>query len=215
MRDTISTMILSEPLAVVTPTLDAPVLRVLAGSGKPLTTSTIARLAEVGSYHGIRKVLRRLVTMGIVQETTAGNTLLYELNREHLAAGSIVTLSSLRALLFDKIHEAVARWEISPVSLILFGSVARGDDTAGSDIDLLAVRPNDVAEEDEDWRDQVGDLQQSIEAWTGNPAAIMELAEDAVDEAIATRAAIVESLRSDAVVLSGESLTSLLYPEIL
>lgn len=56
----------SNPLAVVTPTLDGPVLAALAAADSPFTTGQLTRVLDGGSKEGIRKVLRRLTAQGVV-----------------------------------------------------------------------------------------------------------------------------------------------------
>jgi len=59
-------MDVSNGLSVVTPTLDAWVLRALVQTTRPLSGRQIARLVEHGSLGGVQKALARLVEQGIV-----------------------------------------------------------------------------------------------------------------------------------------------------
>jgi predicted nucleotidyltransferase len=158
-------------------------------------------------------VLNRLVEHGLVDRQEAGRALLYSLNREHLAAPAVDVLAGMRAELLNRIRQAIQGWKIVPVSVLLFGSTARGDGSTSSDVDLFVVRPNDVAEEDAAWRAQVDDLATQVERWTGNHAGIAESGEAELGRLREEEPPIVAELRSDAIVLAGLDTPALLSAE--
>jgi len=165
-------MELSRPLATVTPTLDGDVLAALAGYESAFTTGQLHRVLDRHSEEGIRKVLRRLAGQGIVHAERVGNAFAYRLNRDHLAAEHVIGLAGLRGKLVQRIESALESWKPRPKYGAVFGSAARGSMTAGSDIDLLLVRPDD-ADEDR-WGLQVDALAADVSRWTGNDARILE-----------------------------------------
>lgn len=165
------------PLRVVTPTLDGDVLAVLARSEVALTSGEIHRLLGRGSDEGIRKVLARLSGEGIVTREKAGRAFLYALNREHLAAPWVEGLAALPAQLIERLRQEIERWSVPAKFALLFGSVARGEARAGSDLDLLLIRSASCAEDDPRWRDQVLELERAASAWTGNDARVLEYGE--------------------------------------
>lgn len=165
-----------DPFAVVTPTLDGPVLRVLTRAATPLTTQQVIDLSDEGSPNGVRKVLRRLVDQGVVIESRVGKTYTYEANREHLAWPAIQKLANLAQQLDDAIREKVAGWAIQPLSVELFGSVARGDAETTSDVDILVAAPNLTDDQLDPWAEQLADLQDSVARWTGNSVDVLDLA---------------------------------------
>jgi predicted transcriptional regulator len=128
-------MDLSRPYTVICPTLEGPVLDVLAHTTRPLTGREIARLASRGSERGVRLVLHRLVTQGLVTAREAGSASLFVLNREHVAAGIVEDLVRLRAELIERIGGEVEGWSSRPVHVSVFGSAARADGHMESDID--------------------------------------------------------------------------------
>jgi hypothetical protein len=73
------------------PTLDGPVLVVLAATTAPLSLAEVHRRAGEGSKSGIRRVLLRLVSESVVHEVPGG----YLLNREHLVAPAVELLANL------------------------------------------------------------------------------------------------------------------------
>lgn len=62
-----------------------------------------------------------------------------------------------------------------PVHVSVFGSAARADGQVESDIDLLIVRPENLAEDDPHWREQLHRLAERIERWSGNHASLHEI----------------------------------------
>jgi len=201
-------MDLSNPLAVVTPTLDAAVLQALAATTGWATGANVHRLAGTGSDDGVRRVLGRLVDQGIVLDDQHSHATLYLLNRDHVAADAIITLTRLRGLIIDRIKGALESWSPVPVHASLFGSFARTEATADSDIDLLVVtEPNsdpDMATE------AVDQLATDIRKWTGNNAQIVDRNPDELAAMIASHDPLVASWRADHIDLTGARLLDLL-----
>jgi predicted nucleotidyltransferase len=169
------------PLQVVTPTLDGDVLSVLARAEAEMTGRELQRVIGHGSHQGIRNAADRLAEQGVVSRRSAGNAYLYELNRDHVAASWIEGLASLPAQVLDRLRDAIRRWEHPPTLVVLFGSVARGEATPESDLDLLVVRPADWEPDQPAWQEQLSNLQMLASAWTGNDARILELGEQELD----------------------------------
>ena len=132
-------MDLTDPTRALTPTLDGPVLAVLARAGRPLTVGEIAQQAVRGSEIGIRRSVARLVDQGLVMATQMGRNLVHELNRDHVAARAALALADLRLELWKRLRETLSEWTEQPVHAAVFGSAARGDGGPDSDIDLLLV----------------------------------------------------------------------------
>ena len=130
---------LTDPTRAMTPTLDGPVLAVLALAGKPLTAGEVAARTPRGSEIGVRKCLARLVEQGTVRATQMGRNRVHELNREHLAAPVAELLANLRLELWNRFRKTLGTWNPKPLYGCVFGSAARGDGDAESDIDLLLV----------------------------------------------------------------------------
>lgn len=166
------------PFSVVTPTLDGDVLGVLAGADSEFSGRHLHKLVARGSENGIRRAAERLVEQGVVVSRHAGRANLYKLNRAHLAAAHIEGLAGLRKQLFDRARDLIAAWSIRPCSAMVFGSVARGEAGPHSDLDLLVIRPSEVDEDSEDWREQLGLLERQMTDWTGNDARVLEYCED-------------------------------------
>ena len=203
-------MDLSRPVASVVPSLDGDVLMVLAGTTRPLTGREVSRLVRRGSWSGVRRVLHRLVEQGLVTVQEATPSLLYSLNRDHVAAPPVMALARLRTEFFDRIRDQIARWRIAPHSAAIFGSAARGDGSTESDVDVFLVRPDAVDEDDTEWRRQVTELSAAITRWSGNSASLIEVSATEAAGLSERQATIAEELRRDAVIVAGHSLVDVL-----
>jgi len=196
-------MDLGRPHRLIAHPLDGSVLAVLSATTRPLTGREVARLAPEGSQPGISKALGRLADEGLVSRQEAGNALLYQLNRDHLAAPAAELLAGLRSVLIARLREELTDWAIQPVHASIFGSAARGDGDTSSDIDLLVIRPADVADDEPHWRAQLDGVTDSIRRWTGNPASVSELSEADVERLARERPPVIEALATDAITLIG------------
>ncbi len=165
-------------MLTLTPTLDGDVLTTLARADVELSGRELARHVGHGSPEGIRRAADRLVLQGALLQRTAGSARLYRLNRDHLAAPWIEGLASMRQQLIERLRTTIANWEQPAKIALLFGSVARGDATADSDLDLMVIRRSGCDPDSEPWRTQLLELQQTATAWTGNDARILEYGEE-------------------------------------
>lgn len=172
-------MQLNKPFATVTPTLDGDVLGVLASADVTFTISQIQRILSTVSGEGIRKVLTRLTTQGVVLNDQVGRTNTYRLNTEHLAAEPIMALSRLTAILLERLEAHLEGWGEDLKYAAVFGSAATGRMTLDSDIDLFLVRacPPDLDAQDDSpdpWEQRLTELARLVTAWTGNDARVVE-----------------------------------------
>ena len=133
----------------------------------------------------------------------AGSAQMYRLNRDHLAAPAVLALADLRATLLERLATVLAGWQPVPAYAALFGSAARGEERADSDLDICLVRPDGVPADDADWRRQVADLQAAVTGWTGNDTRVLELA--AGDAAPAGEGeSVVDDVLRDGIALAGD-----------
>jgi predicted nucleotidyltransferase len=204
-------MDISRPYTAVCPTLDGDVLRVLAGTDLGLTGREVAVMAD-RSQKGVLDSLHRLTAHGLVTRVPLNRAYLFRLNREHLAADAVELLMAMRGELFRLIEKEVGGWDIAPVHASVFGSTARGDGDIDSDIDMLIVHPPGVSA-NERWQTQVDALGHQIEAWTGNQAKITERSETELTELVRQKRPIIAELRSDAIVVAGRRIETLLESE--
>ena len=194
-------MELSRPLAVVTPTLDGDVLRVLALADAEFTAREVHDLLPARTKRGIDKVLERLVLQGIVTHTHVGRPNLYRLNRDHLAAPAIEILARQKQGLVERMRQSLALWSPPPVYAALFGSAARHDHSVNSDIDIFLVAPDGVDEDN--WTQHVMDFTDRVQRWTGNDARAISFAENDVTGKAAHNPLFTDVAR-DAIVVHGD-----------
>jgi predicted nucleotidyltransferase len=196
------------PVEALVPGVQGRILAALARTDSELTISAAARLAEV-SVNRATTVVNNLVSLGLVERREAGSAALIRLARDNEAAHEIVALADIHSRVVDRLRAEADRIRPVPASLALFGSFARGEARADSDIDVLVVRPAHVAEDDAVWTDAVGRWADRARTVAGNPVNLIEAAEDELPKLLNRRGSLWQALAQDAVVLVGAALTSL------
>jgi predicted nucleotidyltransferase len=226
-------MNLTDPTMAITSSLDGPVLVVLAGAGKPLTVSEVAHKSARGSEIGIRKSLGRLLAQGVVSCTELGNTRVYSLNRDHVAASVAIEMADIRPELWRRIAREVERWSVRPLYACVFGSAARHEGDVESDIDLLVVRPATISEVNEaqrsksiwsslgmwaevistrvmseaqikKWDSNIDHLHDLVWRWTGNPLQLVNITAIEWSENRRTQSVIYRNIAQDEIRLYDE-----------
>lgn len=200
-------MNVSKPFEAVSATVDMDVLAILASSTMPRSGRELARRAGRSST-GVQHALDRLVEHGLVARLESGRAFLYTLNRDHLLAPVVEKMIEARPELVQRLRDRIGAWRLPAVHASLFGSAARGDGDAGSDIDLFLVRPAGAGEDL--WAEQVDGLAESVRAWTGNSAGIVEISEDELSGLLKHPPPVFEELRRDAIDLTGQPVRKLI-----
>lgn len=198
----------ARPVEAVIPGVQGRILGVLTRTDAELTISTAARLAGV-SVNRATTVVNNLVSLGLVERREAGSAALVRLARDNEAAREVAALGDLRSQVLGRLRAEATAIQPAPASLALFGSFARGEARADSDIDVLIVRPTHVAESDPTWSDTVGRWSNRARRITGNPVNLLEAGEAELPRLLKRRGSLWEELSRDAVVLSGKEPASL------
>lgn len=193
------------PLRSVSPGVDGDVLGVLLRTHAPLTGNKVSQMAG-RSYAQVRHVLHRLVDDGLVSAERHGNAVSYTFNREHVTAAGLEELTRLHDEVEGRIRDFVSMWSLPARSAAVFGSFARRDGSADSDIDLLLVRSAGVALDNEVWSAQRHAPAAAIERWTGNPARIVDMSPAELTAAASRDEPLIGSLRDEVKVVAGEDL---------
>lgn len=201
-------MDLADPIAVVAPRARGAVLRALVAAAEPISGREIARRAKV-SQRGAAGVLADLARHGLVTVELVPPALRYALNDQHVAAGGVRELALLRHRLLERMRTHVESWRIPAESVIVFGSFARGEGDADSDIDVLVVRPErvDLASDDA-WGDQIVEFQWAVARWSGNRCEVVELAAAEREPSTGGTESLLKSVARDGIVLAGEPMTA-------
>jgi hypothetical protein len=201
------------PYKAVCPTLDGEVLMALASTTMGMTGRQVAALTGRSSHSGVLHVLNRLTEQGLVDRVELSRAFLFSLNRDHVAYPAVIALLGLRIAFIGGLQQELKTWKLAPVHASVFGSFARADGDTHSDIDLFVVRPTAVSNEDAVWREQLDELAFTISRRTGNRASVHEASETELPRLRTDEPPIVTQLRSDAIVLSGPPISTLLGAE--
>ena len=196
------------PVETIIPGVQGKVLGVLCGTETELTMRTVARLADV-SINQAATVLNRLVDLGVVERRDAGSAALVRLARHNEAAHAVIALAAISDRVVCRLEAAASLITPPPFSLAIFGSFARGEARADSDIDVLAVRPDGIATDDPSWTDSLGRWTTAAREITGNPVNLIEAAANEVPRLMAKRASVWTEIAAEATTLVGMDVRSL------
>ena len=199
------------PISAVIPCAQGRILDVLVQTTAELSVRTIARLAGVSAAQASR-VLPDLVELGIVERREVPPSSQFRLVRSNVAAQALIALSHARESVLDQIGEAAAALPTPPVSVIVFGSFARGEATSGSDLDLVVVRPDELDEDDTTWTGSIDGWRDHVRAVTGNAVEILEIKRHEASAKLGSRSTLWRDVARDGVVLHGLPLDELREP---
>lgn len=197
-------MQLQYPLRVITQSLDGDVLTVLAGAQRAFTPSQLHGLLLEYSEAGVRKSLKRLAKQGLVRANRVGNAVLYELNREHLAASAVIELVNATRRLVERTQAELSHWNPPVICALLFGSAARGEMAPESDLDVFLLHGDEVSIEDSQWQLQLENFRSRIVAWTGNDARVVVMSEEDVRNQLTSKDSLLQAVVRDGVLLFGD-----------
>ena len=121
------------------------ILRILY-RGTELTGREIARKAGL-SPRAAQQALQELYATGVIHRKTVGASYLFSLNRTRYVVKNILSPlfeseQGLVAAIIEELRKALPNRGI--VSIIMFGSVARGESKQGSDLDIMILLENSL-----------------------------------------------------------------------
>lgn len=128
---------------IFTSTGNLAVLRVLNEKVTGISGRETARLAGIG-LRSVQLALENLVDLKIVNVQIGGRENLYTLNRKNFISNEVITKlfwaeKKYKKSLFNKISDSLKN---HTDSIILFGSVARKEESTESDLDICIVYHN-------------------------------------------------------------------------
>lgn len=196
------------PLRSLAPTLDATVLEVLAGTERGLGAGQIARSGGRGTRQGIALAIDRLVTQGLVIAWPTNRGHMYTLNRDHVLADAVLQATGARDILLERLRASFGNLTPVPLHASVFGSFARHEAGPTSDIDVLVVTPQG-APHDDAWYDQLHQLGQRVQAWSGNRLEYLTFTHEELGRTVHRHEPIVDSWLADCVTVFGMPIDTL------
>ncbi|MGA2251010.1 nucleotidyltransferase domain-containing protein [Terracidiphilus sp.] len=109
--------------------------------GMPDQTFFVRQIArEIGTSVGsVQRELETLSKVGLLNRTTIGRQVFYQANIHHPAFAELRSLIAKTSGIFHQLHSALALLAPQITFAFVYGSIARGDEDAGSDVDLMIV----------------------------------------------------------------------------
>ncbi|MEI2714525.1 MAG: nucleotidyltransferase domain-containing protein [Nocardioides sp.] len=182
-----------EPFGGLMPGARGAVLAVLLRTGAPLTGRRVHALIEDRhSLGAVQQALRDLDRLGLITTETIGRAGVHRINEGHAAIAPLRALASPIEMLTRVVREAASGVD----AVIVFGSVARGDARADSDIDLVVIAPAE-------WAGRA-DLQQKVQEGLGNDCDVLHLTREHFDLAPEEREPVIAEILRDGVALVGK-----------
>jgi predicted nucleotidyltransferase len=128
-----------QPFGGIIPGVQGAVMAVLLRTGTPLTGRQIHRLlSDDYSLWSVQQAVKALTKLGLTETTSIGRAGVTTVNDEHAAVPPLREMLNPISTLRDAVAAAVGE-QVSAV--ILFGSIARGEATPESDVDLAVIAP--------------------------------------------------------------------------
>lgn len=156
-------MFFGEPFGGVIPGARGAVLSVLLRTGSPLTGRQVHGLiSDDYSLWTVQEALKALTRLGIVETQSVGRAGVHSINEEHVAVGALRAIVDPIAALREVVGTATGT-EVT--SVILFGSIARGEAAVDSDVDLAVIAPRG-------WDKRV-ELEDSVRTRVGNACDVL------------------------------------------
>lgn len=164
----------ARPIESVIPGAQGKLLAALARVSGPLTLRAVAEVAAVSTGQ-CSELLAQLVVLGIVEREDIPPAAHFRLVRDHVAAQPLLDLLAAAERLLERLRKTAERIRPVPISVVVFGSLARGEARTDSDIDVLIVRSSEVAADDSEWRDAVATWAAGAERASGNVVNLLEV----------------------------------------
>jgi predicted nucleotidyltransferase len=196
------------PVSALIPGAHGKLLGVLASTTGELSIRTLARLADVSPAQASR-VLPELERQGFIERREVPPAVLFRLTPGHVATRLLRDLANARQRVIGEIGELAGRIDPTAVSVLLFGSFARGAADAESDIDIMVIRPDAVDEDAGPWGDSVEAFRRSVESLAGNSVDLLELTESRAVDALAKGSGLWHAIAVEGIAVFGTDLASL------
>ncbi len=186
-------MLFGEPFGGLIPGARGAVLSALLRTGAPMTGRQLHGVVGGGhSLWSVQEALKALTRLGIVETQTIGRAGVHTINEGHAAVAHLRALADPLAML-----RAVVAASVGPgvESVVLFGSIARGEAGEGSDIDLAVIAAPG-------W-DGSTDLQDAVSTGLGNGCDVLVFTPDRFQQAARSGEPVVSDILRHGLALIG------------
>jgi predicted nucleotidyltransferase len=201
-------MDLNAPLASLLSPLEASAMAVLARADTDFTGRQVARLAGGQNPNGIRLALLRLADTGLVNVRPELHSTRYRANRDHLLWPAIQVALKIETELERRIAMFVEGAGVPGITVAVYGSVARREATAASDLDLLVILPDGMdAGAQDGFNLRLAEL---VTIWTGNETQVYSLSVSALRSQFHAHDPIVDHWLIDARTIVGSTVRELI-----
>jgi hypothetical protein len=196
------------PVQALIPGTQGRILAALAQTSAELNLRTLARLSRVSIAQASR-VMPHLVELGIVQRRDVPPAALFRLVEEHIAAPALLAVVRARTTALQELGRTAAVISPAPLSVIVFGSLARGDAHAGSDIDVVVIRPPRVDDDHATWHTTLENWRQHARRLTGNPISVLHVGAADAARLLRSRRPLWSDIRQHGIVIHGRTIPEL------
>lgn len=196
------------PVEAVVPGAQGRILAVLVETSAELNLRTIARLSGV-SVAQTSRVLPVLVELGIVERRDVPPSALFRFVPDNVASRAVSALADVRRTVLHDLGESARRVTPPPVSILVFGSFARGEADRRSDLDVVLVRPAAIDGEDAEWRAGIEQWTEHARRLTGNRFELLEVGEGEVGCLLRSRKQLWLDIQRDGVTVHGVTIDEL------
>lgn len=198
----------ARPVEALIPGAQGRILAVLVETTADLNLRTIARLAGISAAQASR-VLPDLVSLGMVERREAPPSALFRLGRDHVIVDAVVLVARARDRMIQRMKTIAAELPVAPLSVIAFGSFARGEADEKSDIDTVLVRPEGTDESGQDWSASVQRWKDTVAQVSGNRVEVLEVPAADIACRLSSRRQVWKDIRAHGFVVFGLSLDDL------
>jgi len=186
-------VLFGEPFGGVIPGGRGAVLAALLRTSTPLTGRQVYGLvSDDYSLWTVQEALKTLKQLGLVNTQTIGRAGVHTVNEGHVAIAPLRALLDPITALIDTVRESVGA---DVQSVILFGSVARGEASITSDIDLAVIAPAG-------W-DGRADLEDAVRARLGNDCDVLVFTPEDFVGSPGIKEPVVDEILTDGIALIG------------
>ncbi|MFL6047527.1 MAG: nucleotidyltransferase domain-containing protein [Propionibacteriaceae bacterium] len=186
-------MLFSEPFGGVVPGVRGAVLAVLLRTDAPLTGRQVhALISDHYSLWTVQEALKALTQLGLVHTQTIGRAGVHTINEDHVSVPPLRALLDPIAALTEIVREAVGN---DVKAVILFGSIARGEASIQSDVDLAVIAPVG-------W-DGSTDVEDAVRARLGNDCDVLVFTPEDFTRLLDTGEPVAQEILADGVALIG------------